>query len=369
MKLLNLNPANRTVLAASAVGGLACLSLIIALALPRVAQAQATQVRADIDKDIPLAAAIERLNQQFTNVPPLTEKEVIAAVRTIKKRHADIEEVVYRVYQRVAVERVLPKGMSFEHYDGWTTTEDGHFKKDRTDLTLTYSRAGIKVERYDGFSLPIRDRNISFRPLAGWETLKLESLTEAEIDKMRRLVEDGAVNDSQSARPQTNQTSSATGVSSGSLNAEAKKHYPPTAAHDILEAACKTATRESKAVFVKSGFPECGWCRIFDRYHNLPDVQRILGRYYVIVAIDTKNMPDGEATFSKYAKPAAPSWVIISPQKRVIVDSYSREGNVGYPVEPNETAYYLAALNRATPTITEAELQTLSRQIKKAARK
>ncbi len=153
------------------------------------------------------------------------------------------------------------------------------------------------------------------------------------------------------------------------FSAEAKKDYPPTAASDALEAACKIASKESKLVFLKAGFPECGWCRIFDRYHSLPDVQRILGKYYVIVAIDTRYMPDGEATFSKYAKPGAPSWVIISPQKKVIVDSYAPEGNVGYPLQPNETTYYVAALKKATPAITEAELQTLSRQIKKAAGK
>ena len=153
------------------------------------------------------------------------------------------------------------------------------------------------------------------------------------------------------------------------LSAEAKKEYPATAARDALEAACKTAASEGKVVFVKSGFPECGWCRVFDRYHSLPDVQRILGKHYVIVAIDTKHMPDGEATFSKYAKPGAPSWVIISPQKKVIIDSYAPEGNVGYPLAPNETAYYIAALKKATPAMTEAELQTLSQQIKKAAAK
>ena len=151
--------------------------------------------------------------------------------------------------------------------------------------------------------------------------------------------------------------------------AEVKKDYPASAAHDALEAACKTAATESKAVFVKSGFPECSWCRTFDRFHSQPEVQKIIGKYYVIVGIDTSYMPDGNATFSKYAKPGAPSWVILSSQKKVLVDSYAPEGNVGYPLAPNETAYYVAALKKATPAITEAELEVLSQQIKKAAGK
>jgi hypothetical protein len=61
--------------------------------------------------------------------------------------------------------------------------------------------------------------------------------------------------------------------------------------------------------------------------------------------------------------------VIVSPQRKVIIDSYSPQGNVGYPLEPTETAYYVAALKKATPAITEAELRMLSEQIKKAAGK
>lgn len=122
-------------------------------------------------------------------------------------------------------------------------------------------------------------------------------------------------------------------------------------------------------VFVKSGFPECGWCRVFDRYHGTHDVQQIMGKYYVTVKIDTRYMPDGKAAFSKLAKPGAPSWVIITPEKKVIIDSYAPKGNVGYPLEPDETAYYTAALKKATPKITDPELQMLSQQIRKAAGK
>jgi hypothetical protein len=154
-------------------------------------------------------------------------------------------------------------------------------------------------------------------------------------------------------------------------SAETKTNYSATAANDALEAACKQAATESKVVFIKSGYPECVWCRVFDHYHSIPEVQKIIEKYYVVVVIDTENMPDGAGVFSKLAMPGAPSWVIITPQKTIIIDSYAPapEGNVGYPLEPNETAYYIAALKKATPSITDAELQILSQQIKKAAGK
>ena len=127
--------------------------------------------------------------------------------------------------------------------------------------------------------------------------------------------------------------------------------------------------KEGKLVFLKSGFPECGWCRIFDKYHSMPEVKQIIEKYYVVAVIDTENMPDGNAVFSKYAKPGAPSWVIIDADQKVIIDSVSNGGNVGYPLEPKETDWYVSALRKATPAITDAEINTLRQMIVKAAKK
>lgn len=148
------------------------------------------------------------------------------------------------------------------------------------------------------------------------------------------------------------------------------KDASPTPAYDAVEAACRKAASESKCVFIKTGYPGCAACVLLDHYHDLPEVRKIIDKYYVIVAIDTENMPDGNAIFGKYAKPAAPSWVIISPSKSVIVDSYSSpEGNVGFPGTPNGIACYLAALKKATPAITQDELSALAEQLKKTAGK
>jgi hypothetical protein len=149
-----------------------------------------------------------------------------------------------------------------------------------------------------------------------------------------------------------------------------KKNSSLTVASDVVEAACRKAARESKCVFLKSGYPECASCVLFDHYLNLPEVRRIIDKYYVIVAIDTKNMTDGNAVFGKYAKPGVPSWVIMSSSKLVLVDSYSSpDGNVGFPESPTEVACYLAALQKATPAITKNEVSELAEQLKKAAGK
>ena len=152
--------------------------------------------------------------------------------------------------------------------------------------------------------------------------------------------------------------------------AEPPPSYSATAAADLVEAACKKAASESKLVFLKSGSPQCGWCVVFDRYHHREEVRKILEPHYVIVSIDLANMPDGQAVFSKFAAPQFPTWVIITPDKRVVVDSFTKKGdpssNVGYPNQPQQTEYYLAALKKATPAITDGDLKILGEQVKKA---
>jgi hypothetical protein len=103
------------------------------LAFSASAKAQDKEVRPDIDKDIPLAEAIQRANQQLPDAQPLTEEEVVAAVRAIKLTHPDIKEDIYESYMRVVKERVLPKDMYFRVITSWNT-QYGLFRVDWKDL-------------------------------------------------------------------------------------------------------------------------------------------------------------------------------------------------------------------------------------------
>jgi hypothetical protein len=149
--------------------------------------------------------------------------------------------------------------------------------------------------------------------------------------------------------------------------AEKKADYPPDAAEILLTAACKEAAAESKVVFMKSGYPECGYCRKFDQFHSDPEVRRMLDPHLVIISIDTRYMPDGKAVFEKYAKPGAPSWVILTPAKKIIIDSYAAQGNVGFPVKPHEVEHYLRAVDIVCPDgISRKDKDILSKQLLKA---
>lgn len=140
-----------------------------------------------------------------------------------------------------------------------------------------------------------------------------------------------------------------------------------TPAATLVADALEKADAESKLVFMKSGWPGCGYCRMFDKYHHMPEVEAILSKFYVVVSIDINNMPDGKAVFSEYARPGGPSWAIVTPEKEVIVTSFTNgdKGNTGFPVKPNELAHYKNALKQASPEITPEELDTLGAMLLK----
>jgi hypothetical protein len=86
----------------------------------------------------------------FPDLQPLTEDEVVAAVRAIKLQHPDIKQDVYDTYMRVAKERVLPKGMYFSRIGTWST-EFGRFQVEWKDLCLE-GRLATEQERKEMLS-------------------------------------------------------------------------------------------------------------------------------------------------------------------------------------------------------------------------
>lgn len=336
----------------------------LALAWATVLRAEEPQMRADIDRDIPLAEAVTRANEQLGVVPPLTEDEIIAAVHALKIRHPKIREAAFKIFERITTERVLPRGVYVTRSSGFLTP-DAYFDMECIELELRFDHAASDdpMLKGRGSTCGIRERFLSYRSRDPWETIKYPRLEEKDLDAMLRLVEQ--VGDTKASE---NAAKDAPAAAPSGAAKEESKQYGPSVAHELVQAALEKAKRESKVVFLKSGFPECGDCRLFDRYHARPTVQAILEKHCLLVALDIHNMPDGRATFANYAQPAAPAWVLISPDGTVLVDSYSPQGsNTGYPQKPQEVAYYLAALKRSAPTLSEAELRTLVLELRIAA--
>ena len=112
-----------------------------------------------LDKDMSLAQGIELANKSFPDIQPLTEQEVIAAVKALKLMHPEVRQDVYDTYMRIVKEGVLPKGMCFKHITNWNTG-NGQLKVDWLDLYLQGHVATAEETK----SLPPRKYPPGFRP-------------------------------------------------------------------------------------------------------------------------------------------------------------------------------------------------------------
>jgi len=142
----------------------------------------------------------------------LTEEEVIAGVRAIKFNDPKITEAIYEIYQRVAKERVLPKGMYFSQIQSWGPSEEGYmFTVDWKDLTFTSLPFGTKDEKIGyGYSYRLSARFLSSHQLTKEERQTIQRLEELQ-DRAKNVEPDGAANRSQPIRAETNRTSVAAG--------------------------------------------------------------------------------------------------------------------------------------------------------------
>jgi uncharacterized protein YyaL (SSP411 family) len=147
-----------------------------------------------------------------------------------------------------------------------------------------------------------------------------------------------------------------------------KPKGPPAA--DVLAEGLSKAKKDGKALFLAFGSPSCVWCKHLDKFHDRPAVAKLLGKHLVFAKVDVVDNPGGQELYDKYA-PApggVPIWVILSADGKVLADSFEdangKKQNVGFPYEPNELAHYQKALRAALPTLTDAEVAEVMKELK-----
>ena len=131
---------------------------------------------------------------------------------------------------------------------------------------------------------------------------------------------------------------------------EPEYSLPP--AEKVFAEGLEKATKESKRIFLVMGFPECGPCRMFDKYHADERVAEILGKYFVVLKIDTENMLGGWEFFQKYGSGGAPSYVVLDTNRKVLA-----KGS-GFPSEDDEPDYR-TALKAGSPDMPDHEIKVL----------
>jgi thioredoxin-related protein len=147
----------------------------------------------------------------------------------------------------------------------------------------------------------------------------------------------------------------------------------PPGADQVLAQARMQASEQHKNIFLIFSASWCGYCRKLDALLASPEVNPIIARHYVIARLSVSeeyrrvnpkpNSPGAEELVSKLGGPKGPvpffafldsNGKLIINSCRPVKDKPAGE-NIGFPVEPNEIAWFMTMLRKGAPDLTRDE--------------
>ncbi|MEI7460649.1 MAG: thioredoxin family protein [Pirellula sp.] len=135
-------------------------------------------------------------------------------------------------------------------------------------------------------------------------------------------------------------------------------------AESLLASALLLAKMENKRVLVRAGDPYCGWCKVLSQF--LAENEAVMAIDYVDVKIDTLRMTSGKELAAKWmpkGSQGVPWMTIMDESGTELANSVGPQGNIGYPSEPSEIAHFADMLNRTKQRMTDAEVESLVKDL------
>ena len=137
-----------------------------------------------------------------------------------------------------------------------------------------------------------------------------------------------------------------------------------TSAEELLHSGLAVAKAANKPVFLIFGSPGCGWCKVFDKYHHDPDVQKLLDKHLVFVHVDIVDTPDGDELYQNHgSQRGVPAFSILDPEGAALADSGDGDQNIGFPFKPEEIDRYFQALEKAGLKLNDEEVVLLKTKL------
>ena len=139
----------------------------------------------------------------------------------------------------------------------------------------------------------------------------------------------------------------------------------PLNAEDVCGEALALAKKENKRLFLHFGAPWCGWCRQLEDFLARPEIANVMAQDYVLVKIDIERMTATKGLVMRVRKEGAgiPWFAILDAKGELLISSVGPQGNIGYPVKPDEIAHFIRMISETAWNMTSEQISVIEKTL------
>lgn len=140
-------------------------------------------------------------------------------------------------------------------------------------------------------------------------------------------------------------------------------------AEKVLADSIATAKKDDKRVLLYFSAPWCGYCGMLTEY--LYDERELFAKDYVVAKIDLTRMDHGQDVNDKFRKieTGIPWIAVLDSEGNASHTSEGPQGNIGYPVHPQEIAYFLEMVKATSKSLTADDFVQIEKSLVERAEK
>ncbi|MCG3137224.1 MAG: Thiol:disulfide interchange protein DsbD [Phycisphaerae bacterium] len=145
---------------------------------------------------------------------------------------------------------------------------------------------------------------------------------------------------------------------------------PRQDAQQLFDTALKETATTDRQLMVLFSTPWCSYCKHMKAFLTDPAIQPLLTQDYQFLWIDVERMTHGMELAQKISQRQELGWpwfALVDSQGKAAATSETPQGNIGYPVAPEEISHFMSMIRSGAKKISSAQLEQIEKELQRRA--